>query len=80
MQNIGEMFDFAISQEWNNIKIIMTNDERTDGVREFITAYKPQFSEYGHEVVLIDWENPGICAAAGSGIAKECKERESNGC
>ena len=44
---IAEMFDSIISQEWDNIELILVNDGSTDGTREVIAEYEQRFSARG---------------------------------
>ena len=66
---IGEMFDSIISQEWNNIELILVNDGSTDGTRDVITEYESKFYKRGYDVVIIDQENEGVCAATKAGLS-----------
>lgn len=65
---IGRMFNSIIMQKWDNIEIILVNDGSTDGTREAIAEYEPQFSDRGYEVVIIDQENQGVAAATRNGL------------
>jgi glycosyltransferase involved in cell wall biosynthesis len=67
---IGEMFDSIIAQEWDNIELILVNDGSTDGTREIIAAYESRFRARGYEVVIVDQENAGVCAAAKAGLSR----------
>ena len=67
---IGEMFDSIIAQEWDNIELILVNDGSTDGTREVIAEYEPKFINRGFEVLIIDQENAGVCAAAKAGLER----------
>jgi glycosyltransferase involved in cell wall biosynthesis len=67
---IGEMFDSIIAQAWDNIELILVNDGSTDGTRKVITAYEPKFRARGYEVVIVDQENAGVCAAAKAGLLR----------
>ena len=69
-QYIGEMFDSIISQIWDNIELILVNDGSTDGTRNIIAEYEPKFRARGFEVVIIDQENAGVCAAAKAGLER----------
>ena len=66
---IGKMFDSIISQEWNNIELILVNDGSTDGTRDVITEYESKFYKRGYDVVIIDQENEGVCAATKAGLS-----------
>lgn len=68
VQSIGEMFDSIIAQKWNNIELIIVNDGSTDGTREIIAKYEPKFIAREFEVVIIDQENAGVCAAGKAGL------------
>jgi glycosyltransferase involved in cell wall biosynthesis len=67
---IAGMFDSIIAQKWDNIELILVNDGSTDGTREVIATYEPKFRERGYEVVIVDQENAGVCAAAKAGLAR----------
>jgi glycosyltransferase involved in cell wall biosynthesis len=67
---IGEMFDSILAQEWDNIELILVNDGSTDGTRDIIADYEPKFLARGFEVVIIDQENAGVCAAAKAGLRR----------
>ena len=67
---IGNMFDSIIAQEWNNIQLILVNDGSTDGTREVIAQYEPRFINRGYEVLIIDQENSGVCAATKAGLER----------
>jgi glycosyltransferase involved in cell wall biosynthesis len=69
-QYIGKMFDSIIAQKWDNIELILVNDGSTDGTREVIADYEPRFRERGYELVIIDQENAGVCAAAKAGLER----------
>jgi len=70
VEYIGEMFDSIIAQNWNNIELIFVNDGSTDGTREIITEYVSKFRARGYDVVIIDQENKGVCAAAQAGLER----------
>jgi len=42
VNDISEMFDSIIAQEWNNIELILVNDGSTDGTRDIIAAFVRQ--------------------------------------
>ena len=65
---IGDMLDSVIAQVWDNIEVILVNDGSTDGTREIIAVYEPKLKARGYEVVVIDQENAGVCAAAKAGL------------
>jgi glycosyltransferase involved in cell wall biosynthesis len=67
---IGEMFDSILAQKWDNIELILVNDGSTDATREIIAEYQPKFQARGFEVVIIDQENAGVCAAAKAGLMR----------
>ncbi|MDR3310418.1 MAG: glycosyltransferase family 2 protein [Oscillospiraceae bacterium] len=67
---IGGMFDSVLAQEWDNIELILVNDGSTDGTREVIAEYEPKFRARGYEVVIVDQENGGVCAAAKAGLSR----------
>lgn len=70
VEYIGEMFDSIIAQEWDNIELILVNDGSTDGTREVISEYEPLFKRRGYDVVIIDQENAGVCAAGKVGLER----------
>ncbi len=70
VEDIGYMFDSIIAQDWDYIELILVNDGSTDGTREVIAAYEPRFKARGYEVVIIDQENAGVCAAAVAGLRR----------
>ena len=65
---IDEMLDSIIAQSWDNIELILVNDDSTDRTREIITEYEPKFRKRGYEIVIIDQKNAGVCAAAKNGL------------
>jgi len=65
---IGAMLDSVIAQEWDNIELILVNDGSTDGTREIITGYEPKLKDRGFDVIIIDQENAGCCAAVYAGL------------
>jgi glycosyltransferase involved in cell wall biosynthesis len=67
---IGDMFDSIISQKWDNIELILINDGSTDGTRNIITDYEPKFRKRGYDVVIVDQDNSGVCAAAKAGLER----------
>jgi glycosyltransferase involved in cell wall biosynthesis len=67
---IGEMFDSIIAQDWDNIELILVNDGSTDGTRDVIAEYELCFRARGYDVVIIDQENAGVCAAAKAGLSR----------
>jgi len=67
---IGNMFDSIIAQNWDNIEIILVNNGSTDGTLEVILEYESRFNKRGFEIVIINQENIGVCAAAKAGL--EC--------
>jgi len=70
VEYIGEMLDSVIEQEWDNIELILVNDGSTDGTREVISEYEPILTKRGFEVVIVDQENSGVCAAAKAGFER----------
>ena len=70
VNDISEMFDSIIAQEWDNIELILVNDGSTDGTRDIIAAYEPKFRVRGFEVMIVDQENAGVCAAAVAGLKR----------
>ena len=70
VEYIGEMFDSILAQEWDNIELILVNDGSTDGTRDVIELYEPRFRARGFEVVIVDQENAGVCAAAKAGLMR----------
>jgi glycosyltransferase involved in cell wall biosynthesis len=67
---IGKMLDSVIAQEWDNIELILVNDGSTDGTREIIADYEPKLKRRGYEVVIVDQENAGCCAAVYTGLTR----------
>jgi len=67
---ISTMLDSVIAQKWDNIEVILVNDGSTDGTRDIITEYELKLLERGYEVVIIDQENAGCCAAVYAGLIK----------
>ncbi|MDR1688878.1 MAG: glycosyltransferase [Clostridiales bacterium] len=67
---IGDMFNTVISQEWDNLEVIIVNDGSTDGTRGIITDYVTKLEKRGYLNKVIDIENSGICTAAKKGL--EC--------
>jgi glycosyltransferase involved in cell wall biosynthesis len=67
---IAAMFDTILAQIWDTIELILVNDGSTDGTKAIIAAYEPQFRKRGYDVVVINQENAGVCAAAKTGLAR----------
>jgi glycosyltransferase involved in cell wall biosynthesis len=67
---IGKMLDSLIVQEWDNIEVILVNDGSTDGTREVIAEYAPKLKQRGYEVVIVDQDNAGCCAAVYAGLIR----------
>jgi len=65
---ISEMFDSILAQNWDKIELILVNDGSTDGTRAIIAEYESRFCKRGFEVVIVDQENAGVCAAAKAGL------------
>jgi glycosyltransferase involved in cell wall biosynthesis len=65
---IGGMFASIIAQKWDNIEVVLVNDGSTDGTREVIAEYEPEFLKRGYEVVIIDQDNQGVAAAVRNGL------------
>jgi glycosyltransferase involved in cell wall biosynthesis len=65
---IGTMLNSVIAQEWDNIELILVNDGSTDGTRNIITEYESKINMRGYELVIIDQENTGCCAAVHAGL------------
>ena len=65
---IDEMFQSVFDQQWDNIQIILVNDGSTDGTREKIEIWKPQFITRGFEVIIVDQENRGVGLAVRNGL------------
>jgi len=69
-QYIATMFDSIIAQDWDIIELILINDGSTDNTRDIISKYDSKFRERGFEVVIIDQENAGVCAATKAGLER----------
>jgi glycosyltransferase involved in cell wall biosynthesis len=67
---IGGMLDSILTQEWDNIEIILVNDGSTDGTRNIIAEYEPRFTARGFEIIIIDQDNQGVSAAARNGLMR----------
>lgn len=67
---ISAMLDSVLAQVWDNIELILVNDGSTDRTREIIGEYEPKLRERGYEVVIIDQENAGCCAAVYAGLTR----------
>ncbi len=67
---IAEMLDSVIAQSWDAIELILVNDGSTDGTRRIIEEYAPRIRSRGFELVIIDQENSGVCAAAKAGLER----------
>jgi glycosyltransferase involved in cell wall biosynthesis len=65
---IGAMLESVLTQEWDNIELLLVNDGSTDTTRDVIVSYLPKFEERGYEVKLIDQENGGCCKAVHTGL------------
>ena len=68
--DIGDMFDSILAQNWNNIELILVNDGSTDKTRDIIGEYEVKFKKRGYEVVIVDQENAGVCAAGKAGLER----------
>ena len=69
-KHISAMLDSVINQEWNNIELILVNDGSTDGTREIISDYESKLERRGYDVIIIDQENAGCCAAVHAGLLR----------
>jgi glycosyltransferase involved in cell wall biosynthesis len=67
---IGEMLDSVLAQDWENIELILVNDGSTDGTRQVIADFIPKFYARRIDVVVVDQENAGVCAAAKAGLER----------
>lgn len=67
---IGKMLDSVISQNWDNIEVILVNDGSTDGTRDVIAQYELRLIDRGYEVVIVDQENQGVAAAVKHGLIR----------
>jgi glycosyltransferase involved in cell wall biosynthesis len=67
---IGEMFDSILVQEWDSIELILVNDGCTDSTGGIISEYESQFINRGFNVIIIDQENAGVCAAVKAGLER----------
>lgn len=65
---INEMLHSVCRQIWNNIEVILVNDGSTDETREVISVWKSRLRERGYDVITIDQENAGCCAAVYNGM------------
>ena len=70
VEYIGAMLESVIAQRWDNIELILVNDGSTDGTREIIAKYEPKLKVRGYEVVIVDQENAGCCAAVYAGLIR----------
>lgn len=70
VEYIAKMLDSVIAQEWDNIEVILVNDGSTDGTREMLAEYEPKLKARGYEVIIIDQENAGCCAAVYTGMLR----------
>ena len=67
---ISKMLESVITQEWDNIELILVNDGSTDGTRNIIKDYEPKFKNRGYDVTVVDQENAGCCAAVYAGLLR----------
>ncbi len=67
---IAEMLDSIIAQKWDNIELILVNDGSTDGTLQVIEQYLPKLEARRFEVIVINQDNAGVCAAAKNGLSK----------
>jgi glycosyltransferase involved in cell wall biosynthesis len=67
---IGAMLDSVYRQVWDNIELILVNDGSTDGTRDIIAEWEPKLRARGYEVVIVDQENGGCCAAVYAGLLR----------
>ena len=67
---IGAMLESVLAQVWDNIELILVNDGSTDGTREIISAYEPKLKARGYDLIIVDQENQGCCAAVYNGMLR----------
>lgn len=67
---ISAMLASVRNQKWDNVEVILVNDGSTDGTRSIIAEWVPKLEARGYEVILIDRENGGICAALYDGLTR----------
>ncbi len=67
---ISTMLNTILAQTWDRIELVFVNDGSTDETRKIIAEYKQRFESKGYEVVIIDQENAGVCAAARNGLLR----------
>jgi glycosyltransferase involved in cell wall biosynthesis len=67
---IGAMLESVCRQVWDNIELILVNDGSTDGTRGIIAEWEPKLRRRGYEVVIVDQENAGCCAAVYAGLLR----------
>lgn len=67
---IGNMLQSVEGQLWDNIEVLLVNDGSTDHTREIISEWEPRLTARGYEVVIIDQENGGCCAAVHAGLLR----------
>jgi glycosyltransferase involved in cell wall biosynthesis len=67
---IGAMLASVCNQVWDRIELILVNDGSTDGTREVIREWQPRLEARGYEVIVLDRENGGCCAALHSGLQR----------
>ncbi|MDR1914110.1 MAG: glycosyltransferase family 2 protein [Clostridiales bacterium] len=70
VQMIGAMLESVIGQIWDNIELILVNDGSTDGTRQIISQYEPKIRIRGYELIIVDQENGGCCAAVYAGLIR----------
>lgn len=67
---IGALLGSIYGQNWDNIEVILVNDGSTDGTLGVIRRWEPRLRGRGYEVVVVDQENAGVCAATRNGMLR----------
>jgi len=67
---IIRQFNSILTQEWDNIELILVNDGSDDGTRDVIAEYVAHFIERDFEIVIIEQNNQGIACAVRNGFMR----------